>query len=101
MNQANAIRRVQFQIVFDELGNPRAGGVDQRFGANRKQAAVSALQVQFPQSFVTTGADATGLGVNVSAFFTGGHRIEYYKAGVIDPAVRILKAFGDFGFQWA
>ena len=39
--------------------------------------------------------------MDVCAFFAGGHGIEYHQAGVIDPAVGIFEAFGDFAFQRA
>ncbi len=38
---------------------------------------------------------------NVRAFFAGGHGVEHHQAGVIDPAVGVFEAFGDFAFQRA
>jgi len=101
LDQANTVRRIQLQVVLDELGDPRAGSIDQGFAANRKQAAISALQIQFPQPFVTTRTDAARLGVNMGAFFSRSHCVEYYQACVIYPAIGVFKAFGDFCFQRA
>ncbi|MNF81303.1 hypothetical protein D3C84_635690 [compost metagenome] len=101
LDQADAVRRFHLQVVANELGDPWAGSVHQRLGADREQAAVGSLQVQVPQAFATTGTDATGLGVDVGTFFAGGHGVEYHEAGVVDPAVGVFEALGDFAFQCA
>jgi hypothetical protein len=101
LNQTDAVRRFHLQVVTDELGDPRAGGVHQRFGGDRKQAAVGALQVQVPQAFGATGADAASLSVHVGAFFAGGHGVQHHEAGVVDPAIGVFEAFLDFAFQRA
>ncbi|MCY1177839.1 hypothetical protein D9M73_181630 [compost metagenome] len=101
LDQADAIRRFHLQVVANELGDPRAGRIHQRFGADRKQAAIGALQVQVPQALGATCADAAGLGVNVGAFFPGGHGVQHHQAGVVDPAVGVFEALGDFAFERA
>ncbi len=101
LNQANAIRRFHPQIVTDELGDPRAGCIHQRFGPNREQAAIGAFQVQVPQTLGATSADAAGLGVYVRAFFAGGHGVEHHQTRVINPAIGVFKTLSDFAFQRA
>ncbi|MNP18472.1 hypothetical protein D3C76_1109560 [compost metagenome] len=50
LDQADAVRRVEFEVVLDEAGDPGAGGVDQGAGANALQAAVGMLQFNLPQA---------------------------------------------------
>ncbi|MNR09989.1 hypothetical protein D3C85_1262150 [compost metagenome] len=54
-----------------------------------------------PQTLGAARADAAGLGVNVGAFFPGGHGVQHHQAGVVDPAVGVFEALGDFAFERA
>ena len=101
LNQTDAVWRFHLQVVTNELGNPRTRGVDQCFGGDREQAAVGALKIQVPQTFGAACADATGLGVHMGAFFPRSHGVQHHEAGVVDPAIGVFEAFGDFAFQCA
>ncbi|MNV26608.1 hypothetical protein D3C71_1177330 [compost metagenome] len=101
LDQADAVRRFHLQVIANEPGDPWPGRIDQCLGADRKQAAIGALQVQVPQALGATCADAAGLGVNVGAFFPGGHGVQHHQAGVVDPAVGVFEALGDFAFERA
>ena len=99
LDQADAVRRIELEVVLDEAGHPRAGGVDQRAGMDRLEAAVGVLQFYLPQALYTFGAQAAGAGVDVCAQLTGRHGVEYYQAGVIDSAVGVFEAAGDCRLQ--
>src|SRR3546814_4511763 len=58
LDQAHAVRRSLPELLFDERGYPRSGGVDQRAGADRKPAAVLTLQMQMPEPLAAARADA-------------------------------------------
>ena len=94
LNQANAVRGVEFQVITNEFGNPGPGSVDQRFGANGKQTAVGAFHVHVPQALATAGVDAARLGMNVRAVFARGHGVEHHQASVVDPAIGVFETAG-------
>ncbi|MNZ93559.1 hypothetical protein D3C78_1126310 [compost metagenome] len=89
------------QGLLEELFDPGAGGVDQRAGAQRQQAAVLAFQMQMPQALAAPRADAAGARVDVRAMLAGTDGIGYHQAGIVDPAVGVFEAFGNLGLERA
>lgn len=95
LDQANAIRRIELEVVLDEAGDPWAGGVDQGAGAKGLQAAVGVLQFNLPQAIDALGAQAAGARVDVRTVLTGGHGIEHHQAGVIHGTVGVFETAAD------
>ncbi|VVO24460.1 hypothetical protein PS704_04491 [Pseudomonas fluorescens] len=54
-----------------------------------------------PQALGATSADAAGLSVDMGAVFAGGHGVQDHQARIVDPAIGVFEAFGDFAFQRA
>ncbi len=101
LDQAHAVRRSLPELLFDERGYPRSGGVDQRAGADRKPAAVLTLQMQMPEPLAAARADAASAGVDMRAQLACGHGIEYHQPRIVDPAIGIFEAVGDLVLERA
>ncbi len=95
LDQADAIGRIELEVILDEAGHPWPGSIDQSAGANGLQAAVSMLQLDLPQAIHTLRAQATGAGMDMGTFFTCCHRIQHYQAGIVHRAVGIFEATAD------
>ena len=101
LDQADAIGRALLQVLADETCHPGAGGIDQRAGADRQQAAIGPFQMNVPQALAAPGADAAGAGMDVRAMLAGAHGVEYHQAGVVDPAVGVFEATVDLALERA
>ncbi len=95
LDQADAVRGIELEVILDEAGDPRAGGVDQGACANALQAAIGMLQFNLPQAIHTLSTQATGVGVDVCAVFAGAHGIEHHQTGIVHGAVGIFESAGD------
>ncbi|MCY1398690.1 hypothetical protein D9M71_137260 [compost metagenome] len=99
LHQADVPGRGVFQVVAQEAADPGTGGIDQRMGADRVQAAVVALQVQVPQPLAAPRADAAGARVDMRAVLAGADGVEHHQPGVVHGAVGILEAAADFRLE--
>ena len=95
LDQADAVRRIQLEVVLDETGDPRASGVDQGAGANALQAAIGMLQLDLPQAVHALCAQAAGAGMDVRAVLTGGHGIEHHQPRVVYRAIGVFETARD------
>ena len=99
-DQADTVRRFQFQAVIKQLLNPRASGVDQAFRLPGKGfAGIDIFRFNLPQATFTPGTGYTGAGADFTATLHHFLRIQYYHAGIIDPAVRIFESARNFRLQ--
>src|SRR5690606_34107820 len=79
LDQADAVRRVLFQAVANELRYPGPGSIDQRPGAQRETTPVFTLQLDMPDFADSPGAQALRAGVDMGAFFAGRHGVEHHQ----------------------
>ncbi len=101
LDQAHAVRGCLPELLFDERGHPRAGGVDQGACADRKAAAILTFQMQVPERFAAARTDAASAGVDMGPQLACRHGIENHQPGVIDPAIGVLETMGDFVLERA
>ncbi|MNE63946.1 hypothetical protein D3C80_1593270 [compost metagenome] len=99
MNQANAVWRVELEVILDEFGHPGAGRIDQGTGPDRLLAAVSVFQQYIPYAIDTLCADTTRTGTDVCPVLTGGHGVEYHQAGVVHGAIGVFETAGNHRFE--
>src|SRR5690606_5215903 len=99
LDEANAARGFLVQALVIEGLDPGTGRIDQTTAGDGELLAPFPLQSQCPVLGAAHRLDAAGAGLHLGPFIASHHGVEYYKAGVIDPGIRVLEAFVDTGGQ--